>query len=108
LCSFFIAPTATELYALPLHDALPILEKYRQASRHIHAIFQRYTSLIEPLSLDEAYLDVTHATACRGSATLIAREIRDQVREELRSEEHTSELQSRENLVCRLLLEKKK
>ncbi len=57
------------------------MEKYRQASQQIHEIFRDYTDLIEPLSLDEAYLDVTDSTACRGSATLIAEEIRKRVRE---------------------------
>jgi len=56
------------------------MEKYRLASRQILRIFSDYTDLIEPLSLDEAFLDVTHSTACKGSATLIAREIRDRVR----------------------------
>lgn len=59
------------------------MEKYRQASQQILAIFGSYTDLIEPLSLDEAYLDVTHSTACRGSASLIAQEIRKRVREEV-------------------------
>ncbi len=59
------------------------MEKYRVASRQIRAIFEDYTPLIEPLSLDEAYLDVTHATACQGSATLMAKEIRRRVREEV-------------------------
>ena len=61
----------------------PNFEKYRAVSRQIRAIFYDYTDLVEPLSLDEAYLDVTEATACRGSATLIARDIRQRVRREL-------------------------
>ncbi|MBA6418543.1 DNA polymerase IV [Pseudomonas neustonica] len=52
---------------------------YREASAAIQAIFTDYTDLIQPLSLDEAYLDVTESQACRGSATLIAREIRQRV-----------------------------
>jgi len=59
------------------------MEKYRQASRQILAIYADYTDLIEPLSLDEAYLDVTQSTACRGSATLIAQEIRARVKREV-------------------------
>ena len=55
---------------------------YRQVSEQIHAIFRRYTELVEPLSLDEAYLDVTHCPACRGSATLIAEQIRAEIRAE--------------------------
>lgn len=61
----------------------PNMEKYRQVSRQMHAIFQDFTSLIEPLSLDEAYLDVSHSSVCKGSATLMAREIRRRVREEI-------------------------
>lgn len=61
----------------------PDMEKYRAASRQIHQIFQRYTSIIEPLSLDEAFLDVTRSDQCQGSATLIAKEIRDKVRSEV-------------------------
>ncbi|MEH6625308.1 MAG: DNA polymerase IV [Motiliproteus sp.] len=57
------------------------MEKYRQASAQIQEIFQDYTELIEPLSLDEAYLDVTDSDACHGSATLIAEEIRQRVRQ---------------------------
>lgn len=49
---------------------------YKQISQQIRRIFLQYTDLIEPLSLDEAYLDVTHATACQGSATKIAAQIR--------------------------------
>ena len=57
------------------------MEKYRLASSRIHAIFQRYTDLIEPLSLDEAYLDVSDCDAFRGSAIRIAEAIRNEVRE---------------------------
>ena len=77
-------PTATAKRLCPqLILVAPNMEKYRQASLTMHEIFRRYTDLIEPLSLDEAYLDVTDASACRGSATLIAREIRQCVREEI-------------------------
>jgi DNA polymerase-4 len=61
----------------------PDFDKYRAASRQIRQIFYDYTDLVEPLSLDEAFLDVSQATACRGSATLIAREIRRRVRAEV-------------------------
>ncbi|HEY3700422.1 MAG TPA: DNA polymerase IV [Spongiibacteraceae bacterium] len=57
----------------------PAMEKYRAASAQILAIYREYTDAVEPLSLDEAYLDVTHAAACNGSATLIAREIRSRI-----------------------------
>jgi DNA polymerase-4 len=59
------------------------MEKYRTAARQIFAIYQDYTELIEPLSLDEAYLDVTDSTACKGSATLMAGEIRQRVHREV-------------------------
>ena len=52
---------------------------YKDISHQIRAIFSRYTDLIEPLSLDEAYLDVTDCTQCKGSATLIAQQIRDEI-----------------------------
>lgn len=49
---------------------------YKEVSIHIREIFSRYTSIIEPLSLDEAYLDVTDCKLFKGSATLIAQDIR--------------------------------
>lgn len=49
----------------------PDMEKYRSASSKIHRIFERYTSLIEPLSLDEAYLDVTECSKFGGDASAI-------------------------------------
>ena len=52
---------------------------YREASRQMHEIFSDYTDLIEPLSLDEAFLDVSECSRCRGSATLIAQEIRRRI-----------------------------
>ncbi|WP_439654778.1 DNA polymerase IV [Trinickia terrae] len=59
----------------------PAMEKYRIASRQIMAIYRDYTPDVEPLSLDEAYLDVTGSERCKGSATLMASEIRERVRE---------------------------
>lgn len=56
---------------------------YKKASQHIREIFARYTDLIEPLSLDEAYLDVTESSAFHGSATLIAQQIRADIFNEL-------------------------
>jgi len=60
----------------------PRFDVYRAVSQQIRAIFARYTSLIEPLSLDEAYLDVTAALVEHGSATAIAEEIRSAIRSE--------------------------
>lgn len=54
----------------------PRFDVYRAVSRVIRDIFGRYTPLVEPLSLDEAYLDVTDSDRCHGSATLIARDIK--------------------------------
>ncbi len=59
----------------------PNMEKYRVASRQIMDIYRDYTDLVEPLSLDEAYLDVTNSPHCKGSATLIAQEIRRRIAE---------------------------
>src|SRR5262249_57206536 len=89
--SFFFHDTApTEIYPLSLHDALPISRFVGGA----HALERRVLGLptLAPLMIDR--LPVPH-------------EVR-RVRARLRSEEHTSELQSLTNLVCRLLLEKKK
>jgi DNA polymerase IV len=59
------------------------MEKYREVSTRIMAIYADYTQLIEPLSLDEAYLDVTGTERCRGSATLMAEDIRRRVLDEV-------------------------
>jgi DNA polymerase-4 len=56
---------------------------YQQVSKQIRAIFRRYTDIIEPLSLDEAFLDVTEASFFKGSATLIASDIRSAIQREL-------------------------
>lgn len=60
------------------------MQVYEQVSQHIREIFSRYTPLIEPLSLDEAFLDVTECTLFRGSATLIAQDIRQTIEKELK------------------------
>ena len=59
----------------------PRFDVYRAVSNQIRAIFADYTDLIEPLSLDEAYLDVTDDARGVGSATAIAAEIRARIRE---------------------------
>lgn len=77
-------PTARALRLCPdLQLVPPRFEAYREESRKIRAIFARYTETIEPLSLDEAYLDVSEATAHQGSATRIAEAIRAAIRDEL-------------------------
>lgn len=60
----------------------PRFDAYREASRQIRDIFRDYTDLVEPLSLDEAYLDVTVNSRNIPLATTIAEEIRERVREE--------------------------
>ncbi len=57
----------------------PNFEKYRTVSAQIHSIFQQYTLLIEPLSLDEAYLDVTENLKQIASATEVAMQIREDI-----------------------------
>jgi len=61
----------------------PRFDAYRAASRQIHGIYADFTPLIEPLSLDEAYLDVSNAPHCQGSATLMAQAIRERIRAEV-------------------------
>lgn len=73
-------PTARALQLCPSLVVLPVsMQKYRLASQQIRAIYRDYTELIEPLSLDEAYLDVTHTPQHQGSATRIAQEIRQRI-----------------------------
>jgi DNA polymerase-4 len=61
----------------------PDFTRYRDASRLAREIFKRHTELIEPLSLDEAYLDVTENKTGLATATRVARSIREQIRESL-------------------------
>src|SRR5690606_41881400 len=87
---FFTDTPPTEIYTLSLHDALPIYEEYAERPGFFGRSQRRGGA--EGVT---HFLRHSHAgEAGRGTA--------------VRSEEHTSELQSRENLVCRLLLEKKK
>jgi DNA polymerase-4 len=61
----------------------PDFTRYRAVSRSVREIFKRHTDLVEPLSLDEAYLDVTENKTGLATATLVARTIREQIRQEL-------------------------
>src|ERR1700727_2119454 len=61
----------------------PDFARYRAVSRQVREIFERHTDLIEPLSLDEAYLDVTENKTGLPTATLVAKTIRQQIRAEL-------------------------
>src|SRR5690349_25157296 len=94
---FFTAPAPPEIYTLSLHDALPIsvlvAGGFGQAGRRI---VQRF--------VERGARHFVLVGRC-GAAAPAAQEF---VRSLKRSEEHTSELQSRRDLVCRLLLEKKK
>ena len=59
----------------------PRFQAYKQVSQQIHAVFREFTDVIEPLSLDEAYLDVTNNTLFAGSAYRLAREIKSLILE---------------------------
>src|SRR6516225_8524906 len=61
----------------------PDFPRYRAVSRQVREILRRHTDLIEPLSLDEAYLDVTENKTGLPTATLVAHTIREQIRTEL-------------------------
>ncbi len=61
----------------------PRMDAYKLASRQIHEILRDYTELIEPLSLDEAFLDVSNSPHCAGSATRMAQEIQRRVWQEI-------------------------
>src|SRR5690606_41362279 len=87
---FFVAPAPTALYTLSLHDALPISSRRRPRSSSAG----RWHRCRPPMDPPGTRMG-RRLGRCRGET-------------HTRSEEHTSELQSRENLVCRLLLEKKK
>lgn len=75
--------------AMPVKKALQLcpnlilvptrFEVYKQVSKQIHEIFHEYTPLVEPLSLDEAFLDITDAPNIVPSATIVAREIRKKI-----------------------------
>src|SRR5699024_12796926 len=96
----FHAPPPSQIYALSLHDALPIYEQWLFAGKNGYpklptGLQYRWNTLIKSTTIEGITLhDLRHFFA----SGLIASG---------RSEEHTSELQSRFDLVCRLLLEKK-
>ncbi|OCH01838.1 DNA polymerase IV [Aliivibrio fischeri] len=77
-------PTGKALKLCPNLVVVPgRMQVYKEVSHHIHRIFRRYTDKIEPLSLDEAYLDVSDCSLLHGSATLIAEQIRKDIFNEL-------------------------
>src|SRR3712207_9244676 len=99
---FFFNDTATtEIYTLSLHDALPILVRPGHHRRSEQAYLPDHRSARWQDSLHGVRPPAHHLLG----RSLRARAVRFASR---RSEEHTSELQSRQYLVCRLLLEKKK
>jgi DNA polymerase-4 len=78
-------PTSQAVKLCPKLILLPVnMEKYKAASKVIYRIFRQYTSLVEMLSLDEAFLDVTDSKHCQGSATLIAQTIKNRIKKELK------------------------
>ncbi|WP_298635655.1 DNA polymerase IV [uncultured Umboniibacter sp.] len=77
-------PTATALRRCPKLVVVPgRMERYREVSSQLREILSRYSDVIEPLSLDEAFLDVSDTTQFQGSATLIAQAIRQDIKTEL-------------------------
>src|SRR5580693_406303 len=94
-----VCAASYEARAFGVHSAMPALQaerlcpgaifvapdftRYRAVSNSVRETFKRHTDLIEPLSLDEAYLDVTGNKMGLPTATLVARTIREQIREEL-------------------------
>jgi DNA polymerase-4 len=73
-------PTKTALRLCPHLKVVPgHMAKYKEVSQQIMEIYQTVTPLIEPLSIDEAYLDVTASTMCDGNATDIAKYLRQEV-----------------------------
>ncbi len=73
-------PTATALKLCPDLVLLPVnMARYKIVSRRIQEIFNQYTNLVEPLALDEAFLDVSACLQYKGSATLIAEAIRKDI-----------------------------
>ncbi|MBW2027996.1 MAG: DNA polymerase IV [Deltaproteobacteria bacterium] len=76
-------PIATALRLCPNGVFLPVrMSRYRDLSRAVFDIFYRFTPLVEPLSIDEAFLDVTGSTRLFGSPVEIARRIKKAVRDE--------------------------
>ncbi len=77
-------PTSTALRQCPNLILSPVnIPKYKEESHKIHEIFKRYTDKIEPVSLDEAYLDLTNNPQEGGSATRIVQAIRKAIFQEL-------------------------
>src|SRR5690606_41292969 len=102
------ATPTTEIYTLSLHDALPILEKVTQPAENQTTLEEESNTPIDPQSLHKAWSEFALKKKEEGRDQLFMLmnqpyEYKDGTILLSRSEEHTSELQSRENLVCRLL-----
>src|SRR6218665_720251 len=78
-----LSGTLAKRYCPELIFVRPRFDRYREISQKIRKIFLEYTDLVEPLSLDEAYLDVTQNKKGNPSASLIAQEIRKRIFEEV-------------------------
>lgn len=77
-------PSATAKRLCPDLILIPgRMDVYKEVSQQMHRIFYEYTELVEPLSLDEAFLDVSDSDLHQGSATLIAKEIRQRTSDEI-------------------------
>src|SRR5207253_11007640 len=101
---FFNVPQTTEINTLSLHDALPISKELQESQRHAGQDLRRYQPADATRECDRGQRGLhLHCDPSRHPAGES-----DSGGGESRSEEHTSELQSRGHLVCRLLLEKKK
>lgn len=76
-------PTAQALRLCPHAILLPVrMARYAEVSRTIRGIFEQYTPLVEPISLDEAFLDVTGSTDLFGDAETIGRAVKQQIKEQ--------------------------
>lgn len=74
-------PMAQAIRRCPDATVLPVrMDRYVELSRQIHAVFERYTPLVEPLSLDEAFLDVTDSVNLFGTPQQIGRTIKQEIR----------------------------
>src|SRR3712207_9141668 len=103
---FFFNDTATtEIYTLSLHDALPIFEREDVAARHHPA---HRSVVVEHREVADALVGDQLTALAHLRVGAHGQHGRRHHLGHARSEEHTSELQSRQYLVCRLLLEKKK
>lgn len=77
-------PSITAKRLCPQIIFLPVdMEKYRSVSKEIHKIYKCYTKIIEPVSLDEAYLDVTESEYCQGDPEKMASQIRMKIFQDL-------------------------